>query len=240
MKKLLCLIGVGCLFVVSANATLVVDNFNRVDGDLAGTNPTPGPGGTWTNHSGSGSFIQISSGQAVVTHGSGSREDAHTTFAGLSTGLLEANFDATVNATNVITGGDYEYFAHFMTEGSFNFRSRLDVVEGTQGGDYTFGISSGSSTAETIFPVDFDFGIPINVTLGFDLNTGVGSLTIGATTISGTGVFLGETLDSFALRQSFSSLNETILIDNLNIIPEPGTLALLALGMGAMAIRRRR
>jgi hypothetical protein len=53
-------------------------------------------------------------------------------------------------------------------------------------------------------------------------------------------------LDSFALRQSDSSSNETITVDNLVIttsvmaVPEPSSFALLGLVGMAGAIRRRK
>jgi hypothetical protein len=225
-----------------AQTILVNDNFDRADGSLTGTVPTPGPGGAWANHSGTLGDLLISSGQAVVQHGAPS-EDNHVLFAGISTGVLSANFDMSVSDDTVISGGDYEYFAHFFTEGSFNFRARLDVVAPNSTGDYTLGISSGTSTAEATFATDFTFGVVYNVTLDFNLDTGTGSVTVGGTTISGTVPVLGETLDSFALRQSDSSNNETVLVDNLVVsVPEPSTyaLALGALGLVLVMLRRRR
>ena len=230
------------LMAVTANAGILVDdNFNRPDGSLTGTAPTPGPGGVWTDHSGTTGDLLISGGQAVVQHGEPS-EDTHTLFAGKGSGVLTATFDITVNDDTVIGGGDYEYFAHFMTEGSFNFRSRLDVVEPNGSGDYTLGISSGTSTAEATFATDFTFNTVYNVALDFNLDTGIGAVTVGGTTVSGTGIVLGEVLDSFALRQSDSSNNETVLVDNLVVshVPEPGSIALMFVGlMGVAALRRR-
>lgn len=243
MKTIVCAAIVLGFVGATANAQILInDDFNRPDGDLVGTAPTPGPGGVWANHSGSGSFIQISSGQAVVSHGGGSREDANSTFELKGSGVLTAAFDIIVNATNAITGGDYEYFAHFFQTGDFNFRSRLDVVEPTGSGDYTLGISSGTSTAEAVFPTDFNFGDTVSLELGFDFDSGIGSLTVGGTTVLGTGVFLSDALDAFALRQSTSSANETILVDNLVVsyVPEPTSLALGGFGLLALMMARRR
>lgn len=234
-----------CLSLPQLNADLVNDNFDRPDGPLTGTSPTPGPGGVWTTHSGTTEQTQIVGGEVEIFQSGVSSEDTHTLFAGQSTGGLFASFDVRVDAAAPITGGDYEYFAHFFTEGSFNFRSRLDVVEGTQGGDYTFGISSISGTAEATFGSDFNFGDTVNVTIGFDLDSGIGSLTIGGTTINATGIALGETLDSFAFRQSNSSSDETIFVDNLRVyasaaIPEPSSLGIIGLVGIAGLVRRRR
>jgi hypothetical protein len=196
-------------------------------------------------HSGAGSVpLQITSGAVVVSHGAGSREDANSSFGLYSVGALSAVFDINVSATAPIAGGDYEYFAHFSDGGTFNFKSRLDVVEAnTPGNDYTLGLATGAGTAETIFPIDFSFGSPVTVNLTFDFFTGLSYLTVGATTIQSTGVFPGEALSAFCLRQSTSSNNETILVDNMviTVIPEPTSLSLLgAFGLLALTVIRRR
>ncbi len=231
-------VAASCLIAVKSSANLVDENFNRADGSLTGTAPTPGPGGVWENHSGSFGDLLISSGQARIQHGTPS-EDAHVQFAAQSTGILSATFDVTVNDDTTISGSDNEYFAHFMTEGSFNFRSRVDIVAPNSAGDFTLGLSSSTSTAETIFPTDFSYNTPINVTMAFDLSTGTGSLTVGGTTITGLASGSGQTLNSFSLRQSDSSNNETVLVDNLVVVPEPASLGLLGLVTGGIYFTRR-
>ena len=110
-----------------AHADLMED-FSHPDGSLTGQTPTPGPGGVWTNHSGTSGDLQVVSGEAVVQHGVPS-EDTHAGFGSFSSGEIFATFDITVTDDSVITGGDYEYFAHFMEEGTFDFFARLSVVE---------------------------------------------------------------------------------------------------------------
>ena len=141
----------GTAMVVASSADIVVnEDFNRADGSLVGTSPTPGPGGVWANHSGTAGDLLISGGQALVQHGTPS-EDANVSFASYTDGLLTAVFDLTVTDDTAIGGGDYEYFAHFMEVGSFNFRSRLDIVAANTTGDYTLGLATSAGTAETIF-----------------------------------------------------------------------------------------
>ena len=239
MKNRIIIIGTACLLaVVGSSANLVDENFNRPDGSLVGTAPTPGPGGVWASHSGTLGDLLLSSGQALVQHGVPS-EDAHTLFADQSIGILSAMFDITVNDDTIIGGTDSEYFAHFMLEGTFDFRSRLDVVPATGSGDYTLGISTGSGTAEAIFPTDLSYGATVNVTLSFDFAAGLASVTVGGTTITSTTAYPGETLNAFSLRQSDSSNNESTLVDNLVVIPEPASIGLLGLVSGCIYFVRR-
>lgn len=245
MKKTLASIALCGMFIVAGSSlnaqVLVDDNFNRPDGSLVGTTPTPGPGGVWTNHSGTIGEMQIVGGQVVVNQAAGS-EDANVPFAAQTVGLITAVFDINVSAGAPIAGEDYEYFAHFRADGDFTYPARLDIVAPNGTGDYTLGLASGSSTAETIFPTDFTFGNTVSIGLSFDLDTGLASLTVGSTTIESTTVLLGETISAFALRQAASSGDETILVDNLVIsaVPEPTTLALGGLGLLALLMARRK
>lgn len=224
------------LICQSQGATLASDDFSYDDGRLV-------PNGGWDIHSGRiDQGLLVSGGAAVVQHGTPS-EDANFTFAPQTAGVLTATFDVIVNDDTVIGAGgtDFEYFAHFMTRGSFNFRSRLDLVAPTVGGDYSFGLSSSSSTAQATLASDFSFGDTIPVSLSFDLADGMGSLTVGGETISGDASDSGQSLDAFAFRQSDSSNNETITVDNLVIttnVPEPSS-ALLS-GVALLGLLRRR
>ncbi|MFN3190423.1 MAG: PEP-CTERM sorting domain-containing protein [Aureliella sp.] len=234
MKKFLSL-ALLAMLAGSANAAIVLeDDFSYADGDLVGN-------GSWTNHSGSDSLIQVQSGAVVLEHGGGSREDVGATFATQTLGVLTATFDLTVNDDTPISGGDYEYFAHFMTEGSFNFTSRLDAIE-SGSGDYTLGLATTSSTAEVELASALTFGTTYAVELTYDFGTGLSGLSVdgSAPVFSTTPVFQAD-LNRFAFRQSNSSNDETITIDNLAVsaVPEPSSLAVVGLGLFAFARRRR-
>lgn len=224
---------------------LVTENFDYADGDLTG-NPA------WTAHSGGGgSPIQVSSSTAVLSHGSGSREDINTTFPAISTGTLSAMFSLTVNDDATVSGSDFEYFAHFGTGGGAamsNFAARMDVVAPTNSVDFNFslGIASESGTAEIVYDSDFTFGDQLTILLDYDLDTGLSSLTVnGGTTITTANAgSTGVSLTAFGLRQSNSSPDETITIDNLVIsdstmVPEPSTAILGSFALLGLLRRRR-
>lgn len=187
------------------------DDFSYTDGSLV-------PNGGWANFSGTSGDLLVSSGQAVVQHGTPS-EDAFLEFTPVS-GNIYYGIDFFVASGSVITGGDYEYFAIFKDSG-FGFGGRLDIVEGLSGGDFTVGISSSTSTAQATWGVDLTFGVTYRAIVRYDQDTGLAQLWIdasveGDTSISGTAD--GATaMESFALRQSDSSNNETITVDNLTI-----------------------
>ena len=241
MKKHALAIALMSFAGISHAALLASDDFSYANGNLV-------PNGGWSNHSGSGSFIQVDNGEASLAHGSGSREDAGLNFTETTTGTIFASFDLRVTDDSVISGSDFEYFAHFMEDGTFNFNSRLDVVAPNASGDFSLGIATRSSTAETVYGTDLLFGVDYAVVLSFDFTTGLTSLTVdGGSTISSTTIQLGETIDRFALRQSNSSNDESIFIDNLVItddtvpaIPVPAAVWLFGSGLlGLVAVARR-
>lgn len=226
-------------FSQASTTVLATDDFSYDDGPLVGN-------GGWMNQSGNEGTLLVSSGEVVVTQDSGS-EDGELIFSGtkFSYGIVTAEFDIRVTAPAAMTGDDFEYFAHFSDNESFAFLARLDVVTPNDTGDYTLGISSTSSTADAMLPVDFAFDTVVPVALSFNIDTGVGSVTAGGSTVSSSSISLGELVDAFNLRQSSSSSDETIFLDNLVIshtVPEPSTIlmALMAAsGVGAVAMRRR-
>ena len=214
MKKRFLVALVACAFVVgnASAAVLVSDNFDYPDGSLV-------PNGGWVSHSGVAGDLQVVSGAVVVQHGAPS-EDANLGFAGVS-GNVYFGIDFVVTASDTIPGIDTEYFAHFMTAGTFNFAARLDVVAAPGGGDYSVGIASDESTADAIWPTDLVFGVSYRAVVRYDQDNNIAELWIDAA-VEGDASILGEDradpgdpIDAFALRQSDSDLNETVTVDNL-------------------------
>ena len=209
MKKLYFLFIALFITSLSFGQVLASDDFTYPDGALV-------PNGGWTNQSGTAGTLLVTSGEAVITHDGGS-EDTELVFAtDLTSGTITANFDIRVTAPAAMTGTDFEYFAHFSDDTGFNFRTRIDIIAPTGAGDYTIGLSATSSTNDASLTTDFSFGATVAVEIAFNIDTGVASLTVGSETVTSAGS-MGETLDSFNLRQSSSSSDETIFMDNLVI-----------------------
>lgn len=188
------------------------DDFTYADGDLTAS-------ADWTAHSASGSVpIQVSSGMAVIAQGGGSREDVSRAFSSV-TGDVYYAFDFIVNDLgSPVSGGDYEYFAHFKDD-SFGFRARVDIIEPSGSGDFSIGLSPNTSTATNTWGTDLSFGQQYRVIVKYDQVTGVAQLWIDASDSSDTSISTAAvsplSMENFSLRQAGSSVNETITVDNL-------------------------
>ena len=190
------------------------DNFSYSNGSLISAS-------SWSTFSGTEGDLIVTDGQVLVQHGTPS-EDASVAFNSV-VGSIYYAFDFTVNAAEAISGGDYEYFSILKDDGN-NFRGRLDIVNAnTEGNDFTVGISTKGSTADTVWASDLSFGITYRATVKFDQDTNIAQLWIDASSESDTSISgndetgPGTTITQFGLRQSDSSVNESILVDNLNI-----------------------
>ena len=197
-------------WVPVVNAQLLAEQFEYDDGSLTATLG-------WSTHSGKQGDLLVVDGEAILQHGT-STEDVSVSFIGVNSGIVSATFDIVVDDDKRIRGTDFEYFAHFCTSKGNHFRSRVDVQNSPDMMfDYTLGISSTTGTSEATLCQNFLFGEVVSVTLQFDIAAGIGSLTVEGETIHGTSSALGETINRFALRQSDSSSDERIKVDNLVI-----------------------
>lgn len=230
----------------SANAGVIVfDNFNYANGSLV-------PNGGWANHSGTAGDLLVNGGQVMIQHGVPS-EDANLAFSAVSGKIYYGISFSVDDLGHVYAGSDNEYFAHFK-EG-FNFSARLDVVQALNGGDFSVGIASDTSTADATWATDLSFGVTYRAVVEYDQDANIAQLWINATLSSDTsivgadGTDPGDSVVEFALRQSDSSENELVRVgglvvgttfaDVVNAVPAPSSLALLSLA-GIAGLRRRR
>jgi hypothetical protein len=222
MKKIYFLFSALFITSMSFGQVIISDDISYADGSLVGN-------GTWASHSGTAGDMLVASGQVVVQHGTPS-EDANLPFT--SPGVIYYGIDFSVddlgapyNPANEAGGNpnDFEYFAHFK-DATFGFRGRLDIVPPTGAGDFLVGISSSTSTAQATWATDLTYGVTYRAVVRYDQVSGLAQLWIdpdpsdegGSTSISGTADG-ATTIESFALRQSDSSENETVRVDNIVI-----------------------
>jgi hypothetical protein len=210
------LFGAAAIALASTAGAQVIrcEQFNYADGSLV-------PQGTWANHSGTAGDLLIASGQAVVQHGLPS-EDANIGFTPVL-GKIYFALDFSVDDMGTpITGTDNEYFAHFK-DSAFGFGARFDIVSAQGTGDFTVGIASNDSTADALWATDLTFGTTYRAVASYDQDANIAELWINPTASTDLSIVGDDQADpglsiiAFALRQSDSSVNETIRVDNLMI-----------------------
>lgn len=192
----------------------IIEDFTYSDGSLTDNS-------LWTGFSGTSGDLMVSSGKALVQHGTPS-EDAQIKFAAVSGSIYYALDFTVMNPGSVISGTDNEYFALFKDSGS-GFSAQFDIVPPATTGDFSVGIASGSSTADSVWATDLTYGVSYRATVKYDQDNNIAQLWIDAAIESDTSILgadldgAGKSIVSFALRQSDSNLNEGILVDNLRI-----------------------
>ena len=196
-----------CLPLTSNGQVLVSEGFSYADGSLVGN-------GGWAKEGGTAGDFLVSSGQAVVRHKTAS-EDVKLAFSSVS-GDVYVGFDFSVDDLGApYSGSDNEYFAHL------DFKARMDIVPPSGGGDFSVGIASSSSTADATWASDLTFATSYRAVIKFDQLTGTAQLWISPTASTDTSISgatgSAVTVGEFGLRQSASSGDETIRIDNLMI-----------------------
>ncbi len=203
----------------------------------------------WVNHSGTGSFIQVGASGATVAHGSGSREDANVPLPLIGAGqTYYFGFDA------VVTGSSANvYFAHFKDAGTgTDFTTRVHVTAGPGGSDFTYGLSATASAApDASFATGFAFGSTNRLVGSYQEGTNEIKLWVNPTDMLSTSLSLTDpaahATAAFALRQA--GVSSTQVVSNLIVattfnqaltgVPEPSSIALMFLSLGAMLIRRK-
>ena len=223
MKKLYILCFTFLISSISFGQVLGQDGFAYSDGSLV-------PNGGWASTGGTSGDLLISSGMAVVQHGTPS-EDVNLPFTPVSGNIyyaldfsvddLGAPYDPAKDLGGSGGPNDFEYFAHFKV--GFDFSARLDIVAPTGGGDFSVGIASDQGTADAVWATDLTYGVTYRAIVRYDQDNNIAELWIDASVEGDTSIMgadqpnPGDSVAGFSLRQSDSSENETIRVDNLMV-----------------------
>ena len=248
----------------TANASLLVgDDFNAY---------TPGnlvPQGGWANHSGTGSFVQVTPGSICycadagnyieLNHGGGSREDVNKSIGTMGPGdKWFASFCVVVEAEEPLQ--DDNYFAHFKTSGTY-YAAKVFDGPAQAGGDFTFGFQAagGGEDASVFWSTDFEYGTCHRIITSYEYDTGIGEMWVdpdcalgpeGNPKITDTGYDSNE-LVAYAFRQDnyYPDPDPTQKIDSLLVATTwaevcceciPEPATLSLLGFAGLALIRRR
>jgi hypothetical protein len=146
---------------------------------------------------------------------------------------LAISFDLDVaslaGAEGAVFGGEFSVAVDTPFTHSFDFRGDgfLDVVQGGGGGTTAFRFAT--------YPI----GSNLHVQILSDLDAATWSLVIDGAPLF-TGSFIGSAFDTvrFSLRDFEGSGIPTVYLDNVSIVPEPSSTALLAVVVAAGAALR--
>ncbi|HOW69593.1 MAG TPA: PEP-CTERM sorting domain-containing protein [Phycisphaerae bacterium] len=264
MNRYLLAAGVVAILSTSAMATLFFEeNFDSyTQGNLAGQGGWTAHSGAGANPVQVVASTTATGNAAKLVNAAASSEDVNTP-TGVTQGATDKWYASfLVSVTGTVTGSDY--FAHFKNVSNV-FPTKIGVTP-FSGSDYTFYVWQGSGSGPTgtgagaIWGTGFTFGTVHRIVASYENATGQGELWVdpdpalgedGNTKLSVTnGPSANANAVAYALRQGSLGATSGLLagtqeVDNLRVgtsfaevIPEPATLILLALG-GLAALRRR-
>ena len=209
----------------------------------------------WVAHSGAGAKTIMANGAyALLNQSSGSGEDVHLSFTAQATSdTTYAAFDFLVETANVsaLTNGLYSF--HLSDGGTSAFRARTGILAPSGSGDFRIGINSDNANLSAGAQTGgLNFETRYRVVVSWDATNGQSKLWINPTLESDpfithtSGATSGLAVSAVNLRQSadytgFQRFDNVIAgksFGDVQPVPEPASL--IALGLGAAALLRRK
>ncbi len=209
---------------------LLVEEFDYPEGDTL-TNHD------WSNHSGTGNFITISTGslyyyeylssgignQVVLAGGSGSREDVNTGITEQNTNGASVYYSFLINVVSASNTADYIiHIGDRSSPTSFALFSARVFIQ-NESGNLKFGLSN--STTATMGTTNFSYGITYLVFVKYTINTGgadecklwvfstgvpLSEVAAGTPEVTNTSTSGQDVIDAIALRQGSTSYSAAI------------------------------
>jgi hypothetical protein len=214
MKKLVivaAILAIGLLPVVAGATSLLTEQMLYANGNLVGQS-------TWAAHSGAGAMpIQVVDGKAVLSQGSGSREDANVMLSAAQSATAKTYAAVLVKVPSVTSLGTGDYFAHFKSA-TFVFPARIYVGPSAGGGAFTFGLSgtSAGTTPIVFWGSGFALGSTHLIVTSYDAATGATQMWVdpvseASASIVSLGGAVGDPVNSYALRQGGGTTSTQII-----------------------------
>jgi hypothetical protein len=256
MKKIaLTLVACGVAAISSGQASAILQDSFPTNGALVGT--TPEIGGIWTSISGTVNTLNVVGNSLLIQDDN--TEDAASAFTSVQSGDVFASFTINLSSLDAPSSSTGEYFAAFSSNLGSGYSGRLYTVKqaSTPTGEFQLAVGNGSSatTGGAFWAVNLTVNTTYNIVMKFTQNALLDTMTLwvnpadsSSTSVTTAGSSMASSLASFAFRQA--STTGDVTVDDLKVgttfadvapVPEPGTVALIGLGLGVMlfGVRRR-